>query len=284
MKPLVQTLAGVAIALALVASPAAGQGRERPAGGSGGGGGAAPGGGVRTGGDGGGGGAMAAPRSAGGGGNSGSTYTPYTPSGSGGSTSTSGSGGSAVHRGGNGAGTGYVRSPIYGTPEDRAVPRGARPNPGGPVTGEATVRPGSPGNRPGGTPGHGGGYYPYNPWYFYGYGAFGLGYLYADPFWWGYDYWPYYYGGYDYYGSADQAPRGSLKLKVEPRNSEVYIDGYYMGVVDDFDGVFQKLDLDAGPHRVEIRAIGYRTITFDVRIEPNDTVTYRGTLQAVSKK
>ena len=30
---------------------------------------------------------------------------------------------------------------------------------------------------------------------------------------------------------------------------------------------------------MEVRAIGYQTITFDVRIEPNDTVTYRGELQ-----
>ena len=105
--------------------------------------------------------------------------------------------------------------------------------------------------------------------------------MYYDPFWWG-------YGGYDGYGYGaaggyyEEAARGSLKLKVEPKTAEVYIDGYYMGVVDDFDGTFQKMDLEAGPHRVEIRAIGYQTITFDVRIDPNDTVTYRGELQSVS--
>ncbi len=52
-----------------------------------------------------------------------------------------------------------------------------------------------------------------------------------------------------------------------------------MGTVDDFDGTFQKMELEVGPHRVEVRAIGYQSITFDVRIEPNDTVTYRGELQ-----
>jgi hypothetical protein len=190
-----------------------------------------------------------------------------------------------------------VRAPIYSTPEDRAVPRGARPNPGAPVTGQAEVRPGSgrpvdPGyGRPGYGHGGNGGYYPYDPWYWYGFGAYGLGYMFYDPFWWGYNSWWYdgYYGGYGA-GSGDAGsygaaplPRGSLKLKVDPKNAEVYIDGYFMGTVDDFDGMFQHLELDAGPHRVEIRAIGYRTITFDVRIEPNDTITYRGVLQAVSK-
>ena len=184
---------------------------------------------------------------------------------------------------------GYVR-PGYGTPEDRAVPRGARPNPGVPATGEAALRnPGQPTNpiyRPAivlpgaaATPYPYYPYYPYNPYYLYGYGAFGLGYLYFDPFWWGYG--GDYYGGYGYGGYGYEAPvgRGALKLKVEPKHAEVYIDGYYMGTVDDFDGTFQKMELEVGPHRVEIRAIGYQSITFDVRIEPNDTVTYRGELQ-----
>ena len=52
-----------------------------------------------------------------------------------------------------------------------------------------------------------------------------------------------------------------------------------MGTVDDFDGTFQKMELEAGAHRVEIRAIGFQTISFDVRVEPNDTITYRGELQ-----
>ncbi len=57
-----------------------------------------------------------------------------------------------------------------------------------------------------------------------------------------------------------------------------------MGVVDDFNGAFQKMELAAGPHHVEIQAPGYRSIAFDVRIEPNDTVTYRGELQLLSKR
>jgi hypothetical protein len=54
--------------------------------------------------------------------------------------------------------------------------------------------------------------------------------------------------------------------------------------VDDFDGTFQKLELETGPHHVEIRAPGYQTISFDIRIEFNETVTYRGELQLVSKR
>jgi len=48
--------------------------------------------------------------------------------------------------------------------------------------------------------------------------------------------------------------------------------------VDDFDGVFQRLRLEPGPHRIEISADGYETLTFDVQAQPDQTITYKGTL------
>lgn len=53
-------------------------------------------------------------------------------------------------------------------------------------------------------------------------------------------------------------PRGSLRTLVDPRDAEVFIDGYYVGVVDDFDGVLQGLRLDPGPHTVSLYREGYR--------------------------
>ena len=174
----------------------------------------------------------------------------------------------------------YVRE-IYGSPGDRAVPRGSRPNPGGPTVGQAVLRPDGA-HRP--ADGSNGGWYPYYPYYPY-YGALGLGVYgyYYDPWW----YWgsPYGYdsGYYGYYGN-EQGGRGGLKLKVEPTFAEVYVDGYYMGIVDDFDGTFQRMELEVGAHHIEIRAPGYQTVVFDVRIEFGDTVTYRGELQPLFKK
>jgi len=49
--------------------------------------------------------------------------------------------------------------------------------------------------------------------------------------------------------------------------------------VDEFDGAFQKLGIDAGGHRIEIKAPGYETISFEVLITPNETVTYKGELK-----
>ena len=72
---------------------------------------------------------------------------------------------------------------------------------------------------------------------------------------------------------------GSLRLKIKPADAKVYIDGYYVGMVDSFDGVFQKLNVDAGPHKVELRADGYQTTEFDVVVTPGDTATYKGDMK-----
>jgi PEGA domain-containing protein len=69
---------------------------------------------------------------------------------------------------------------------------------------------------------------------------------------------------------------------VQPRGVlQVYVDGYYVGIPDDFNG---ELELAAGPHRIELRAPGYETLTFDVQIAPQRSVTYRGALKPADAK
>jgi hypothetical protein len=127
-------------------------------------------------------------------------------------------------------------------------------------------------------PGYYGGYYGggyYDPWY--GVAGFG-GYFggYYDPWYGGYPADPQGGGGGGYTNNFDD---GTLRLKIKPRDAEVYVDGYYSGVVDDFDGMFQRLHLDAGPHRIEVRANGYEPLTFEVRITPDHTTTYQGEMK-----
>jgi hypothetical protein len=171
---------------------------------------------------------------------------------------------------------------------NRAVSGQSRSRGGNPPVGRAVPRSGRPPIR-GGTVyvpyyrSYPYGYYGYG--YPYGYGAFGLGYFYYDPFYYGYSGYGYGgsgYGGYGYgRGRHYGYDLGGLRLKVKPREAQVFIDGYYVGLVDDYDGVFQRLNLDTGPHRVEIRADGYEPLIFEVRIVPGDTITYRGELQRV---
>jgi hypothetical protein len=118
----------------------------------------------------------------------------------------------------------------------------------------------------------------YDPFY---YSGFHLGYLAYSPWGWTpafYGY-PYGYGGYGYqrgYGYD----MGAVRLKVKPRDAEVYVDGYFAGSVDDFDGVFQSLKLDTGGYRIEIRKAGFETLQFDVHVQPDRTITYRGEMIA----
>ena len=55
---------------------------------------------------------------------------------------------------------------------------------------------------------------------------------------------------------------------MKPESGQVYVDGYYVGEVDSFDGTFQRLAIEAGAHRVEIRADGFETVQFDVMVTP----------------
>ena len=68
---------------------------------------------------------------------------------------------------------------------------------------------------------------------------------------------------------------------MKPRQASVYVDGYYAGVVDEFDGVFQRLHIEPGPHRIEVQADGYEPLVFEIRIQPDRTITYTGELKRI---
>jgi hypothetical protein len=120
----------------------------------------------------------------------------------------------------------------------------------------------------------------------YGFGGLGFGSYYGSYYGGFYD--PFYYPGYGGYGypgyayptsSYTSGFEGSLRLKIKPRDAQVFVDGYYAGVVDEFDGVFQRLHVEAGPHRIEIRAAGFEPLIFDVRVQFDETTNLEGELQ-----
>lgn len=116
----------------------------------------------------------------------------------------------------------------------------------------------------------------YSPYYPYGYGSVGLGFLYYDPYRW--------HPGassayaYGYPRPVSTFDIGELRLDVSPRHAHVYVDGYFAGTVDDFDGAFQAIRLAPGGYRIDLVAPGYETLTFDVRITPAQKIRYRGDL------
>lgn len=93
--------------------------------------------------------------------------------------------------------------------------------------------------------------------------------------------WPYpAYPGSPAYRFA--GTEGSLRIKVKPNQAAVYVDGYFAGKVEDFDGAFQRLHVTAGQHRIVIYLEGYRSLHQELYISSDRTRTIEGTLERLS--
>lgn len=99
------------------------------------------------------------------------------------------------------------------------------------------------------------------------------GYFY-DPFFGPYPWWsrwsyPYYYYP-EYYDD-----RAVVRIAGEPDktadSAAVYVDGFYAGVVEDFDGFFEGLPLSPGGHEIVLYLDGYRTVRQRVYLSPATT-------------
>jgi len=149
-------------------------------------------------------------------------------------------------------------------------------------------------------PGYGYGRYPaygYGRYPYYGYSRYPYyGYSYGYPYY-GYPYYGYGYPGFSVgfsvggsypvyaapYGYAapsgyaevgGSAAYGGIRIEGAPANAEVYVDGNSAGIVDSYDGAFQRLDLQPGSHAIEIRiAGGGRPMVYDVNVTPGHTIT-----------
>jgi hypothetical protein len=99
-----------------------------------------------------------------------------------------------------------------------------------------------------------------------------------DP-WYGLDYqWGYYPPPYGRYAPRD----ASVKLEVKPKEAEVYIDGYYAGIVDDFDGAFQRLHVAPGEHEIELYLDGFRPVTQKVFLAADNTFKVKYTMEKLA--
>jgi hypothetical protein len=100
-------------------------------------------------------------------------------------------------------------------------------------------------------------YYRYRPAYYYNYHFYRPWYVYGGSY---YD--------YDYSYDVD----GAVRVLVEPSETAVYVDGDYVGVADDFDGLFQRLYLQPGRHEIALKLAGFRTWRADVYASAGHTI------------
>jgi len=100
---------------------------------------------------------------------------------------------------------------------------------------------------------------------------------------------PGYYGYYGYGPAYFQYPiyagrgrydnSGSVRLQISPRQAEVFVDGYFAGTVDDFDGVFQRLNIEPGDHEVQVYLAGYRSFTQRIYLQPGKSFNIKHAME-----
>lgn len=74
----------------------------------------------------------------------------------------------------------------------------------------------------------------------------------------------------------------SLRVDFQPEDAEVFVDGYYAGRVDEFDGIFQRLRLEPGGHEITVYHEGYRTIRQKLYLRPFGDQTFRGAMERLA--
>jgi PEGA domain len=120
--------------------------------------------------------------------------------------------------------------------------------------------------------------YYYNPFLYGGfYGGFYSGFY--NSFYAGwyplYAQYPYPGGSYGYYGRS----WASARLEIKPRDAQVFLDGYFVGNVDQFDGVFQRLDLPTGEHEIQVYMKGYHGFRQRTLFRPGETYHFKAILE-----
>jgi hypothetical protein len=63
----------------------------------------------------------------------------------------------------------------------------------------------------------------------------------------------------------------SARIQVTPNHTEVYVDGYLAGEVDDFDGFAQRLRVAPGEHVIELYLDGHKTISQTILFSPGQS-------------
>jgi hypothetical protein len=119
----------------------------------------------------------------------------------------------------------------------------------------------------------------------------GFGYGYYSPFFYGpYSYWwypyPFFWGApygypYGYYGAVYNY-ESEVRLQVTPKETQVYVDGYLAGTVDQFDGFFQRLRLNPGQHELTLYLEGYRSATQTLYLQPGGDFRIRHSMEPLA--
>jgi hypothetical protein len=79
---------------------------------------------------------------------------------------------------------------------------------------------------------------------------------------------------------AEPIPSGYLRLDVQPTTAQVYVDGFFVGSAED---VTTPVPLEPGTYQVEVKADGFETAVFDIRVRANATLRLSSRLVRVKE-
>jgi len=97
-----------------------------------------------------------------------------------------------------------------------------------------------------------------------------------SPFWGFYPQYRYPLFGYPqrFYRYA-YGQTASIRLLVTPKDTQVFVDGYFAGMVEEFDGTFQRLRLPPGQHELVLYLTGYHSLKQTLQLVPGKDFTVR---------
>ena len=73
-------------------------------------------------------------------------------------------------------------------------------------------------------------------------------------------------------------------MQVSPRQSEVFVDGHFAGTADDFDGVFQRLNIEPGEHEIVIYLEGHRPFSQRFYLQPGKSFNIKHTMEPLGPR
>ena len=81
----------------------------------------------------------------------------------------------------------------------------------------------------------------------------------------------------------EQPSLARLILDIQPPTAQIFADGYYIGVPEDFRFENGGALLEPGPHRIDILARDHEPVTFDVNLARGQSATFRHVLTPITR-
>jgi hypothetical protein len=72
-----------------------------------------------------------------------------------------------------------------------------------------------------------------------------------------------------------------LILDIHPPTAQVFADGYYIGIPEDFRFEDGGAVLEPGPHRIDVIARDYQPVSFDVNLARGQSATFRHSMTPI---